>query len=281
MILIFLLPTSKTRCLILQQQKTMMQLTTSIQQLCLASSINRGTFLSSIITKPMVLTSLLQSDNPKFNKNEPNSIIPLSIDEALSVIKDDCPSIFLDAVKSSGCRFLYRGEDMNAHGSLANGTREDKSSKTSYDCTWMNPQPDLLTPGTYDDVEALTYFEKLEKYLTEISQSSMRKLAKPSNAHIGTPNIMEASKWGQAVSVWPVGNDFSFCYPRSRKEFFDHSVMKMDLYYNDDIVVNFDLSIALKDDREIMFATRSESGSTSAFVAIPSEYDDLIRLILF
>lgn len=242
--------------------------------------MNRESFLSSIVTKPLVLNSLLLAEN------EPTtSVTPLSLDDALKVIKKECPYGFLYEVASSGAKFLYRGENIG----LGTGTSDDSDDVNSIksDCARMNPKPDLLVPGTYDSDEALRYFHNLEEYLKDL-EAFMNfggrnvVLAKPSNGHIATPSIKEASKWGEPVSIWPLGKDLTYSFVRDRKDFYDNSVVKTDLQSIDDIAINADLALALKEGREVMFSTKAGSGSESSdFIAIPSKYDGEIRSRLF
>jgi len=61
-------------------------------------------------------------------------------------------------------------------------------------------QHDLLGPDTYQSSGAASYFRSLEKDMIANGLS-----VKPSNGHIATTCPVEASRWGTAVSIWPMG----------------------------------------------------------------------------
>lgn len=256
----------------------------------LAALVNRDTFLRSIAGSPFISLSMAddESEVMKINKRlkfmssknmKPNSVIPLTFEDAIMVIQNETPTDFIHAVEKSGKKFLYRGEDIifeNGH---------DDRIQT---CAWMNPEPDLLLRGTYSDDNALAYFNNLEECIKAKETSSI--LARPSNSHIGTSNILEASKWGKAVSIWPCGNNFSYCFPKNKNDFFNDNINSSSLSNIstnrhkkcDEVLINRDLSVALKSGREVMFSSTDAFGHiSSAFVAIPSTYDDQLSSSLF
>jgi hypothetical protein len=163
---------------------------------------------------------------------------------------------------------------------------------------WFQPQdppPDLLIQETHGtDRAALEYFECLERQLLLLPRTTTtsrrnnnnnpkpRLVARPSNGHIATSNPIEAGKWGPIVSIWPLGSQWSYVWPRDRPLFYDYygkntpgagagqerppSVSRTALYpssaisscrnnKNDVLIVNTGLSHALRQSHEVLFAT--------------------------
>jgi hypothetical protein len=224
-----------------------------------------------------------------------NSVVYLSFEDAVNIIKHETPKEFLQAVKKSGGKFLYRGEDMNYN--YVESTRNSGSDSISVrNCVWMNPEPDLLLPGTYSDDNALKYFQSLENCLDtnneivvtakEGKTCTNNNIARPSNAHIATPNIVEARKWGESVSIWPCGQNFAYCFPKNRNEFYNENmdvkiIQHAPINCADEISINRNLSTALFKGKEVMFSSTDELGnSLSAFIAIPSRFDNHVRTAL-
>jgi hypothetical protein len=174
------------------------------------------------------------------------------------------PQVFRLAVAATWC-FLYRGETTIA---------------SHHGATVLDPEPDLLLPGTYDDPSALAYFQCLEQRLQHRGST-----ARPSTGHIATSDVSQASQWGQAVSVWPLGDSMSYVWPR-RNEVFFPTTRK----YNcpgDDLAIDQDLSLALNLGHEILFKSKFQGTDslpavltgprTSAFLAIPVSFDATLR----
>jgi hypothetical protein len=177
--------------------------------------------------------------------------------ELARFIATNTPKELLWAVKQSGGRFLYRGEEPNNAAALLIRIPNKKThgnDNDNYDDDPLfvvricNPAPDLLLPETYgNDPFALRYFEELEAFLS-LSFSAPNSataiatpktiaiaIAKPSNGHIATSDALEAGKWGKIVSVWPLlpsptennksnNNNalFSYVWPRDRSVFYEN-----------------------------------------------------------
>lgn len=181
-----------------------------------------------------------------------------SLSQAMELVSGYSPTEFRKSVMDSG-HFLYRGETVRGP-------------------TLLHPQPDLLLPGTYgDDPDALKYFECLERQL------SSRTQARPSTGHIGTGNSGDASLWGSPVSVWPLGDRFSYVWPKQRDLIYPGGVCPDE----DGLRIDSGLSTALEQNKEVLFASWFEQDrnlpmfATSSFVAIPSSYDEEVRDLLF
>lgn len=209
------------------------------------------------VTGGAILSHLLNIDAP-------------STDSVSKLICDFTPRAFRVAVAESG-RFLYRGE----------------IGVSRADGKILCPEPDLLFADTYEDPAALEYFRCLERRLI-----SLNVRARPSTGHIGTSKVSEAARWGDAVSVWPLGTELSFVWPTSGELFYP-TVFLTKSCPNDDLAINRDLTIALEQGHEILFAssfgnTNNElsqcplsAQDTSAFLAVQSSKfdDDLFRML--
>jgi hypothetical protein len=202
-------------------------------------------------------TSTLWWWSPFVPKNTNNA---LSLDDWADLICADTPESFRQAVQQSH-HFLYRGADDDA----GDG---DYYNKYSSNPRIQHPEPDLLIPGTYDtntdnpDDAALDYFQGLEKRLLRSSSSAVVDVvaARPSTGHIATSDPMEASRWGPVVSVWPLGNEWSYVWPQDRKTLLPavSSISSVDCDDDDDddvLVVDRNLLEALQQPREVLFAS--------------------------
>ena len=172
------------------------------------------------------------------------------------------PRAFRAAVAATGT-FLYRGEN------------------DIYPPMILAPKPDLLLPGTYDDPTALAYFQCLEKRLLAAHID-----ARPSLGHIATSDKSEAAQWGDAVTIWPMGESLSYVWPRREKVFFPAPTQCP----SDELAINRDLEVALKQGHEVLFYSefakgtmlpKEFPGATSAFLAVPARFEsslfDLIK----
>lgn len=204
------------------------------------------------------------------------------------------PLAFRTAVAATE-KFLYRGEG------------DDIAQPTI-----LAPPPDLLLPGTYVDPAALYYFQCLEQRLIEDNTNTNdtyngrprrinrnNNCARPSLGHIATSDRKEASQWGQAVTIWPMGESLSFVYPLKRKVFFPYAstttttATTKECRSEDELAMNHDLAFALEQGHEVMFASEfTARGQTlpkmipggrsvkSAFLVVPAEFEDsLLELI--
>ena len=166
----------------------------------------------------------------------------LSLEECADIICKETPRDLRQAVKDTN-RVLFRGEAV------------EKASILSL-------VPDLLDPGTYNDPEALAYFSCMESFLNESNV-----LVKPSNGHIATSSIEDAVPWGNPVSIWPLGNRWSYVWAEDRKLLYpgycvdnqDHS-----------LVFNDRLSVALQMGSEVLFSTADSTTPRSQVLAAPS-----------
>jgi hypothetical protein len=156
------------------------------------------------------------------------------------------PIGFRSAVQEAG-RFLYRGATEPI-------LQQEQQAAQPGDFL-QQPAPDLLLPETYyNDPMALAYFQCLEKRLN--SQRSYIS-AKPSTGHIATSNPDEAGKWGPVVSVWPLGEHWSYVWPRDRETFYESvdQDATSKLCRTDQLMMDRGLVEALQKRREVLFAT--------------------------
>lgn len=201
------------------------------------------------------------------------------------------PRAVLEAVRDSGGKFLYRGEESKASCYQEQAISATLSFSNPLVVRTCDPPPDVLLAKTYgyDDL-ALKYFQNLEASLKD----SFPVVAKPSSGHIATSDPSEAAKWGSVVSVWPLEpqlpntnnsqyqrNSFSYVWPRSRSVFYDEkrNILKDDV---NALVTNRRLKDALeaKGGREVLFAcftTTRKQQASAAFLTIPAELDSALR----
>eukprot|EP00980_Cylindrotheca_fusiformis_P011417 scaffold2644_cov129-Cylindrotheca_fusiformis.AAC.7 len=185
----------------------------------------------------------------------------LTIADCADLICTMTPPSFRESVKMTQ-HFLYRGGDLLSCPNIASA------------------DPDLLVEGTYEDITALAYFECLENELGAFP-------ARPSTGHVATSDPTEASKWGDPVSVWPLGTSWAYAWPRERNVFFPPN--SNSTCRQSDIVLSLQLEQALLHDREVLFASWFENGSQhlgrsqpfsslqSAFLTIPMSADDEVK----
>lgn len=173
----------------------------------------------------------------------------ISLDSAVELICESTPAAFRRATKQTE-RFLYRGVD-------------DQSIHIE------NPLADLLIPGTYEDKDALAYFQ----YLEDILPVECR----PSIGHVATSNSEEAANWGEIASVWPLGKRISYVWPKDRELIFPYGEN-----LEEEMVINKSLEGALLEPREVLFASSGISGKmlgvagstdASPFLCVPKELD--------
>lgn len=170
----------------------------------------------------------------------------LSFQEAINFLINHCPTEYLHAVVKTGGRFLYRGEALY----------DDKISI-------LAPAPDLFDLDTYSDPQAVAFFECLESRLE-------RTNIRPSQAHIATATRSDAESWGSPVSVWPLGVHFAYLWPKNQTLFYPGSCRQT-------LVLNDDLSTALREGKEVMFT--SNYHSQIAYLAFPGKYDKELERI--
>jgi hypothetical protein len=115
----------------------------------------------------------------------------LSLEECAGIICKETPKELYQAVTESR-RMLYRGEDVER-------------------ASILTLKPDLLDESTYNDPRALAYFRCMETYLNQ-----KRSFARPSTGHIATSSIEDAIPWGNPVSIWPLGQHWSYLWAESK-----------------------------------------------------------------
>lgn len=182
-----------------------------------------------------------------------------------------CNGKYLSSVRRSNYKFLYRGLSPDEINAVANN---DELAAII-----IKQEPfDLLDAYTYNSTESTMYFRRMEHKMT-----AMRMPLKPSNSHIGTTNPNDAARWGQAASIWPLGEegvDFAWLadgglfWPRGELQIKERDVITTSMKASRD--GEWDgLSDALGGDSwEIMF--RADEG----FVAVPFEFDEDLRKYL-
>mmetsp|Transcript_23907 Transcript_23907/g.54413 ORF Transcript_23907/g.54413 Transcript_23907/m.54413 type:complete len:261 (-) Transcript_23907:186-968(-) len=134
--------------------------------------------------------------------------------DAISIISERCHRPYLNAVITSGYKFLYRG------GVSTVGERKSGNPVIAV----VSERPDLLDPTTYgDDGAASSYFVSLERYMAD-----MKSPLRPSNSHLCSlrPNI--AAAWGPPMSIWPLterkdGKDIHYAWYEEGGAFYTSS----------------------------------------------------------
>lgn len=144
-----------------------------------------------------------------------------------------------------------------------------------------NPEPDLLLEGTYDDSFALDYFACLERELGTFP-------ARPSTGHVATSDPSEAARWGEPVSVWPLGTNWAYVWPRDTPVFFPPLSNHRDCHQTN-LALSMRLEDALRHKRELLFASWFEDDDVrlaaskpylsfnSAFLTVPMKHDDEVK----
>lgn len=174
---------------------------------------------------------------------------PLSLEQCVSLICHSTPTEFRRAVSSSSC-FLFRGED----------TRVAKI---------LSPLPDLMDESTYGEPEAVVFFRCLEDLLLREGAVS-----RPSTGHIGTATLGDAKVWGDAVSIWPLGDSFSYVWPKDSKLFYPGTCGDE----AETFVIDEGLQVALETGKEILFwSSRCFSWRESSFLAVPDSFSEKLR----
>jgi hypothetical protein len=208
---------------------------------------------------------------------------PDGLQPVVDLICTSTPPIFREAVFKSRGRFLYRGDDDDD--STASNNNKNEFGRLCH------PLPDLVVPGTYSETndDALNYFQCLERQL-------LYQDVRPSNGHLGTPKASDAAAWGQVVSIWPLGSELAYAWPRYRTAFYDPSGasgQNNKQCPGDKIQLDSGLKSALLDGRELLFTSWYkqrrdkpkppsfvDSSWISAFVAVPIQQDAELRRML-
>ena len=155
-------------------------------------SKSRRSFLNtSANVVSSVLVSSQLSNKAYADEVSDYPIVATNTKEIAEYIIKECNSEFLRSVVKSNYNFLYRGLS----------PEQIKAIKNQPRAILLENEPfDLLNPSTYESNKAAAYFQRLEDDMIAKQMN-----IKPSNSHMGTTCPKEASKWGQAVSVWPIG----------------------------------------------------------------------------
>ena len=159
---------------------------------------------------------------------------------------------FLSSVAAANYRFLYRG------------LSAEQMSSGGHDAVVVGDGAyDLLDPETYGSDAAAAYFRELD------DEMDARRLGlRPSNSHLATTCPADASTWGPAASVWPLGPDASFAWFEEDRLFWPVGTGERTLVTDD----SSSLSVALcVDGHEVML--RSDGG----YLAVPSHLDHQLR----
>ena len=208
----------------------------------------------------------LQSPEPSYLEFPRPSLVGdvVSEDTLVDWICRCTPPDFRASVRESG-RFMYRG-----------------ASDEELQRMIQQPAPDLLMPQTYgSSAAAWAYFECLEERLNGVfpAGNGLTVAAKPSTGHIATSNPKEAGKWGTTVSVWPLGTQWSYVWPKNRETFYSvETASGKASCVDDELMIESDLVQALQQTREIMFASSGlDRVETSAFLAISHAHDESLR----
>ena len=179
------------------------------------------------------------------------TVVPASL--AAGFICENANGQFLSSVAAANYRFLYRGLS-DAQVSTCGQRGAVVVGDGAYD---------LLDPETYGSEAAAAYFKHLDE------EMDARRLGlRPSNSHLATTSPADASTWGPAASVWPLGPDASFAWFEDDRLFWPVGTRGRTLVTDD----SSSLSLALcVDGREVMF--RSDGG----YLAVPSHLDHRLR----
>jgi len=164
-----------------------------LASLTIATSAAVATALSSKV--PLMADS---GDSIKSSSSTSSTMwLSSSVDEAIALIESSCDRRFLHGVVASDYRLMYRG--MTAEEARAPSIRSEPS--------------DLLLPSTYDSLDAANFFASLDKRMEN-------QPIQPSNGHLATTDPEAAKSWGgEAVSIWPLGENVHFAWLEEGEEF--------------------------------------------------------------
>ena len=171
-------------------------------------------------------------------------------------------------------KVLYRGDDLS---SIDERMLTTSSRRRRID----HPAPDLLQEETYNDPKALNYFQCLE--------SALPSFARPSTGHVATTAPETAAAWGPVVSIFPLGDQWSYVFPKDRELLFPGGICGD----TNELVIDKNVVDALQMDREVLFASKFSPSEQkrwkvppeiaswqSAYIVIPREEDEaLLRLL--
>ena len=223
--------------------------------------ITSGTLLCSIDYSVWIPIAH-QADDVKYTR------LSTSPDVIASYICKYCNTDFLSSVTRSKYKFLYRGLSPDESEAVM-------TSSNDLAAIIIHSEPfDLLDPRTYNSTDSVTYFETLEH-----DMNAMAMPLKPSNSHIATTNPKDASLWGKAASIWPLGEKgVEFAWIEDGGLFWPgrmgRSVITSITKVAGEGKYSGKSSALQVDSREIMF--RADNG----FIAVPVELDPELRSYL-
>ena len=256
---------------------------------------------SPAVTAPPKISDVVPDNDVSFHPMSLSSSLSLSssatttileeIQEIAEFIVSNTPKEYRVAVRNSGGKFLYRGDDYDTIDTDATSKVHRRNRRI--DGRIDNPNPDLLEIETYgNDTAAVRYFQRLEQRLLLLNINNTITnmfVAKPSNGHIATSDPNEANKWGNVVSVWPLLGStnssvtsstsdeqgggtslFSYVWLKNRSTFYpnnnnnnnnDNNGNGNDDNDHDVLVINerLDDALKMKSGREVLFVTTTET----------------------
>uniref|UniRef100_A0A0G4HTI5 Uncharacterized protein n=1 Tax=Chromera velia CCMP2878 TaxID=1169474 RepID=A0A0G4HTI5_9ALVE len=172
----------------------------------------------------------------------------ISVDAAIALITRDCASVWIDGIKRGGGLFVHRGEGLGGKAAF-------------FPC-----HVDDLLGGNGGEVQSVygkggaEYFQWLEKSLKERESPVV-----PSTAHLATSDVREATKWGAAASIWPLGEVHFGWLPSGPPTFYsgenDRRIPKVDK----------GLGQAIEEGREVLFC------SSDGYVAVDGRFEAEVR----
>lgn len=188
------------------------------------------TNLLSIIRTAATTATVVGSSRmvPSAHATTPSTLVLAelnSVEVAAEIILTHCTTM-LSAARTTG-RLLYRGEPVfltqGVSGSSVSSYSTINSSSVATSLSAMmekcplllSAPPDLLDISTYTNPAAADFFQTISTALEQQQQQQLQQqsdksgtygkyVATPRNGHLATPDILEASKWGPVVSVWPL-----------------------------------------------------------------------------
>ena len=174
---------------------------------------------------------------------------PVSLDEAVRLIQEECDTAFLDGIRESGGGFLYRGLPPN--------------TPTNRPCVFLDPESDLLDPATYMSTNAADFFAHLDETMASLNNGTG---VRPMNGHLATPKSRAASAWGPPASIWPLGkvhwafvkgsnnNAINTLFWPPISSSFNN---KVNLMQEIGLVIDKDLGVAIRDGDEVLFTSEN------------------------
>ena len=165
---------------------------------------------AAVVAIPTVATIASQSSFMNGIVKQGNT---MNLSQAIDWIEQNCDKRFIHAVVASDYNFLYYGLDQNAKKKIRIESLQES---------------DLFSFDTYGSNDAVEYFQNLESLL-------VNDVVKPSNGHLMTTSSKDAANWGNAYSMWPMG-DVHYAWFQSKGLFYPRS--SATVLTRDDIIVD-------------------------------------------